>query len=156
METVNQGTTNAEQTEPKTFTQEEVDSIVRDRLQRERAKHADYDTLKAKAEKFDEFEEAQKSELQKAHDRATALQAELDGLKKAEGLRVMRQTVAQDTGVPANLLTADTEEGCKEQAAEILKFAKPTGYPSVKDGGEVGGQPKGATRDKFAEWFNSI
>lgn len=156
METVNQGTTNAEQTEPKTFTQEEVDSIVRDRLQRERAKHADYDALKAKAEKFDEFEEAQKSELQKAHDRATALQAELDGLKKAEGLRVMRQAVAQDTGVPAKLLTADTEEGCKEQAAEILKFAKPTGYPSVKDGGEVGGQPKGATRDKFAEWFNSI
>lgn len=158
METVNQDTQvtqEANETE-RTFTQAELDNIVKERLRRDRADRADYDELKAKAARLDEIEEANKTELQKATDRADSLQKELDALKNAEKVRVMRQTVAQDTGVPAKLLTADTEEGCKEQAAEILRFAKPTGYPSVKDGGEVGGQPKGATRDKFAEWFNSI
>ena len=38
----------------KTFTQEEVNQIVGDRLKRESAKYADYDALKTKAEKFDE------------------------------------------------------------------------------------------------------
>ena len=47
-ETVNQeanGTAAAQQ-EPRTFTQDEVNAIVADRLTRERAKYADYDDLK--------------------------------------------------------------------------------------------------------------
>lgn len=42
----------------------------------ERAKPADYDELKAKAARLDELEEASKSEIQKAIDRATAAEAE--------------------------------------------------------------------------------
>ena len=77
-ETVNQEATTTTATEPeRTFTQTEVDAIVRDRLQRERNKYADYEAYKEKAEKFDAAEEAQKSELQKATERASALEAEL-------------------------------------------------------------------------------
>ena len=86
METVNQDT-NQVQEEPRTFTQEEVDRIVGDRLQRERAKYADFDAMKKKAAKFDEAEQAQKSELQKATERAEALQKELDILKHADSER---------------------------------------------------------------------
>ena len=148
METVNQ-----EQAE-KTFTQADVDKIVTDRLTRERAKYQDYEDLKSKAAKFDEIEEANKTELQKANERADALQGELDGLKRAETLRTMREGVANETGVPVRLLTGETKEACQEQAAAILEFAKPV-YPTVKDGGEVPITTQRANRDRFAEWLNA-
>lgn len=48
----------------KTFTQEELDAIIAERLGRERQKYADYDSLKQKAGKYDEQQEANKTELQ--------------------------------------------------------------------------------------------
>lgn len=63
------GTASEDMQENKTFTQEEVDNIVSSRLKREGAKYADYEELKAKASKFDEMEEANKSELQKANEK---------------------------------------------------------------------------------------
>lgn len=153
-ETVKQEAT--ENTE-KTFTQAEVDAIVGDRLKRDRQKYADYDSLKEKAEKFDEMEEASKSELQKAIERGDALQSELDSLKAANTIREIRTKVAEETGVPANLLTAATEEDCKAQASAILEYANPKGYPTVRDGGEISKQiGKKTTREQFAEWAENI
>lgn len=57
----------------KTFTQEELDTIVQQRLAREREKYPDYDIMKKKAEKFDKIEEESKTELQKAQESANAL-----------------------------------------------------------------------------------
>lgn len=57
------------------FTQTDVDRIVKDRLERERSKFADYSDLQAKASKFDEFEESQKTEQQKLTDKAAAAEA---------------------------------------------------------------------------------
>lgn len=150
METVNQ--------EEKTFTQAELDSIIADRLTRERAKFADYDTLKDKAAKYDEAEQANKTELQKATEKVTELQQELDGMKAAKALQEMRDKVAKETGIPSNLLTAGTEEDCKAQA-EAIKAFKESGapkYPNVKDKGEIRGNVKTSTRQQFAEWFNSM
>lgn len=84
-----------------------------------------------------------------------ALKDELAGLKLANSLRDLREKVSKDTGVPASLLTAETEEACKTQAEAIKAFsaqqAKPnSGYPYVKDGGEVRTPASGATRDQFA------
>lgn len=148
------GTATAAQPEQRTFTQTELDAIIRDRLSREREKYADYDTLKDKAQRFDAAEEAGKSELQKAQDKANALQAQLDALVKANSVNEIRAKVAQETGVPANLLSGDTEEACKTQAQGILAFAKPAGYPQVKDAGEVNKTAgTGKTRDQFDGWF---
>ena len=84
-----------------------------------------------------------------------ALKAELEGLKTANAVREIREKVSKDTGVPASLLTADTEEACKTQAEAISAYAKPNGgYPQVRDGGEVRTPGATANRDKFAEWFN--
>ena len=53
--------------EQKTFTQEEVDALIKKRLARVKSDvPADYEELKSKAQKFDELEEANKTELQKA------------------------------------------------------------------------------------------
>ena len=154
METVNQENqaTNDSENATKTFTQEEVNSIVKERLERAKSQFSDYDTLKAKASKYDELEEANKTELQKANDKVASLESELNALKTANEIREIREKVAQDTGVPINLLTADTEDACKEQAIAILTYTKQNGYPVVKDGGEVHSTNKHSTRDQFAEW----
>lgn len=87
-----------------------------------------------------------------------AVKDELAGLRKANSLRDLREKVSKETGVPASLLTAEDEEGCKTQAEAIKAFSdssKPaTGYPHLRDGGEVHGTAGTANRDKFAEWFN--
>jgi len=153
-ETVNQEQTTQQE---QTFTQDDLNKIVGERLAREREKYADYDVLKAKAEKYDEATEAAKSELQKAQERASSLESELNGLKKANEVREIRETVAKESGVPVSLLTGTTADECKAQAEGILKFAKPAGYPVIKDGGEVktpaGG---GTTREQFAEFVSNI
>lgn len=153
-ETVNQETATEinEGSAEKTFTQAELDQIIQDRLKRERDKYLDYETLKEKAQKLDQIEEDAKTELQKAQERAEKLQTELSEMKHAEEVRAIRDKVAQTTGVPASLLTGDTEELCNEQAAGILSFKSSVGYPTVKDGGEIQKTIEGSTRQQFAEW----
>lgn len=138
----------------RTFTQSEMNAILADRLARERGKYADYDALKAKAEQFDKAEEAGKTELQKANERAAALKQQLDSLNRENTLRTLRAAVSQKTGVPADLLTAGTEEECAEQAEAILSFAKSlAGYPAVRDGGTAGQTAAGSPAEQFAAWF---
>lgn len=142
--------------EERTFTQTEMDAIIRERLGRERSKYADYEELRAKAAQYDAAQEAGKTELQKATERADALQRQLDALTEAETVRKVRETVSQATGVPATLLSGKSEDECKAQAQAILAFAKPGTYPAVKDGGEPRNKPSGkTTSEQFAEWFHA-
>lgn len=144
-----------QQNNERTFTQAEMNAIISDRLSRERSKYADYDDLKAKAQQFDAAQEAGKTELQKANEKAAKLQAQLDALNSANTLREVRAKVSAATGVPADLLSGDTEEACTAQAQAILKFAKP-GYPDVRDGGDPHHTPTGSTRQQFADWFEQV
>lgn len=90
-------------------------------------------------------------EIADAQKQIEALTAELNGMKTAESIRLVREKVANEKKVPASLLSGDTEEVCAKQADEILAFAQPK-YPSVKDSGEVSNPPTNSTRDKFAAW----
>jgi predicted nucleic acid-binding Zn-ribbon protein len=142
-----------EQAEQKTFTQDDVNRIVAKRVE----KYSDYAELKEKAQKFDEQVEAGKSELQKATEKADRLQAELDAIKAEASIRSMREEVATATGVPANLLTASTQEECEAQAQAILTWSQqrePNGYPVIPDGGDPIGNVKKSTKELFKEWFN--
>ena len=117
----------------KTFTQAEIDAIIEGRLAREKQKYADYESLKEKADKYDEFQQQNKSELQKATEKADALQAELDTLKKEGTVRQVREKVSKELNIPAELLSGEDEETCKKQAEAILKFAKPKSYPGTSE-----------------------
>ena len=151
-----ENTTGATQGE-KTFTQEQVNAIVGDRVKQERSKYLDYESLKEKAAKFDAAEEASKTELQKATEKADALQKELDALKAEGAVRQIREEVATANGVPSSLLSGTTKEDCEAQAKALLEFAGKSGYPQVKDGGTPGNVPSGKeTRDQFAEWFGEV
>lgn len=142
----------------RTFTQEELNAIVGKRLAEEKGKYADYEELKKKAAAFDEAEEAQKSELQKATERADQLQTQLDKMLKADEIRKVREKVAAETGVPAGLLSGEDEDTCKSQAEGILSFAttaKPSAYPVIKDGGEVKHTASATPEEQFKEWFEA-
>ena len=158
-ETVNQETNGTaaetQENEQRTFTQAEMNAIIQDRLTRERGKYADYEALKAKAAKFDEAEEAGKTELQKANEKADALQKQVDAFKNAEQLRTVREKVSKETGVPAELLFGESEEVCKAQAKAILDYARPGTYPTVKDGGEHGARG-GTESDGVAAAFGAL
>lgn len=147
----------AQSTEEKTFTQAELNAIVQKRVGELTAKYGNYEELKEKAQKYDTIEEESKTELQKAKERADALDKELQGMKRKEALRTIRDEVAKEKNIPAELLTGETKEECTAQADKILAFAKPDAYPNVKDGGEVrstGGKKE--TRDLFEQWVKQM
>lgn len=153
MGTDNQNSQEQTQTEEKTFTQAELDAVVKDRLKREREKYADYDAVKAKATKLDEIEAANKSELEKANEKAAKLEAELNGIKKAAELREMREKIATENNIPANLLTGTTEDECKAQVESIKGLLSANGIPtSVSDGGEPNHSGKVSNQTMFANW----
>lgn len=139
----------------KTFTQAELDKIVQERVGRERAKYDGFEDLKAKAEKYDALEEANKSELQKAQEKTAELEAQIKKMTHEKEVQAVRTKVATEKGIPAELLTGETEEACSTQADNILNFAKTNGYPAVKDGGEPGKVGKNSTREQFAAWAKS-
>lgn len=97
-------------------------------------------------------EQKNSPELKKAQEQMTKLQTELDSMKNAEALRLMREKVSGEKKVPIHLLTGETEEACAKQADDILAFSQGTGYPVIRDGGEIHNPPKIQTRDMFATW----
>ena len=146
-------TTNQEQTTEKMFTQAELDAIVKDRLKRDREKYADYDALKEKASKFDELEQANKTELEKALEKANNLQKELDGIKAAQQLREMREKIANESNVPIEFLTGATEEECNLQAEKVKEMLSASGVPvKVIDGGEILNPGKQTSGQIFEKW----
>lgn len=79
----------------KTFTQAELNQILTDRLKREREKHADYDQLKAAADKLKQIEESQLSEQDK-------LKKQLDELKtRAERAEQVARVKAMEVAATA-------------------------------------------------------
>lgn len=87
----------------RTFTPEQqqiVDKIVQERLARAKtAPPADYEDLKAKAAKLDEFEAKNKSELEKANERAAQLERERDDARlEAQETRLRNSIIAAAAG----------------------------------------------------------
>ena len=139
--------------EEKIFTQAEANSFLKKEEAKIKAKYSDYAELKEKAAKFDELAEANKTELEKANERAAKLQAELDGIKKAAELREMREKIATENNIPANLLTGATEEECNAQVESIKGLLNANGIPtSVSDGGEPNHSGKVSNQTTFANW----
>lgn len=150
-----QDDTSDEKGKTRTFTQEELDNIVRNRVLDVKNKYADYEDLKKKASEYDKQQEANKSDMQKAIDRANALQAKLDALNAEKKVAEVRKKVADESKVPIELLTGNDEESCKAQADVIKTYLKTAAsYPDVKDSGEVNHTGKKSTKELFADWFN--
>ena len=106
--------------------QGEVDDIVTKRLDRERTKFADYETLKEKAGKVDsinaEWETKQKGWTTEKSD----LEKELGGAKlETEKVKIVSEFKLSDD--LAEFVTGDTVEDMRARAEKLAKGIKPTG-----------------------------
>lgn len=81
-------------------------------------RYADYDALKAKAEKFDQAEQAAKSDAEKQAEALANLQRENESLKVA----ALRAEVAATKGVDPDLLTGSTKEELEAAADKLLAW----------------------------------
>lgn len=107
----------------KSFTQEDVDRIVKERVTRERAKVADYADLKTKASRLDEIEAASASEQEKAVNAA-----------KAEATKVERErTNTVLARAEARALAAEAQFQDPADAVAFLDLSQ----VAVNDDGEV-------------------
>ena len=107
----------------KTLSQADVDRIVGERLAREREKFADYETLKEKAERLSELEEANQSELEKAQTKLTKAE---QSKAEAEG-KLLRFEVAAEKSIPGDyldLLTGTTREELEAKADKLQELVK--------------------------------
>jgi hypothetical protein len=101
-------------------TQEELNRIVTDRVNRVKAQFGDYNDLKAKAAKFDEIDQQSKSEAEKAAERITAAES----ARLAAEARADRIEVALEKGLTpsqAKRLVGSTREELEADADELLK-----------------------------------
>jgi hypothetical protein len=98
--------------------QEELDRIIGQRLARAEAKYVGFDDIKAKAEQYDALEEQNKTELQKALDRAAAAEA----LAADASAKALRSEVAAAKNVPLDLLSGATKEELEAAADKLLAF----------------------------------
>ena len=137
-------------TAEKTFTQDEMNAIVSERLGRLKAKYADYDELKAKAARFDEAEEASKSELQKAVEERDRLKAKLDKMEADKAHADAVAKAASDYGVDADLLSRMSGD-VDENAAFLKEQMGQRKYPQVPDFGEAKTFSAKTTAQQFAD-----
>lgn len=138
----------------KTFSQAEVDEIVKKRLARQKNNTpADYDELKEKAAKFDELEAANKTELQRATDELDKLKADIAKRDAADKEAQLKQQVSKETGVPVELISGSNEEEMAAFAQKVAEFAKLNNAPKSGHAGQFAkaGQAEESIYSKIAK-----
>ena len=115
--------------------QEEFDSLIRDRLERAKrqAVPADYDEVKSKAAELQDAVDKGASDLKAMTERAQAAEAERDELRHAAELEGWKAEVSAGTGVPASVLRGNTLEDIRAHA-EAIRSSMPV-YPQVTETG---------------------
>ncbi len=155
------------QTADKTFTQQELDRVVTERLARQKAQFADYDDLRSKASKWQRLEDEQKSAADKMAEKLAVLQRERDEAIQQANDRLLRAAFIAEAAL-ANVahpedvfaladvagVTIDAQ-GVVHGAAEAVKVVvdagrvplvvSPQNRPSAPrlDGGAGGGNRSG-------------
>ncbi|MGT2744864.1 capsid assembly scaffolding protein Gp46 family protein [Streptococcus phocae subsp. phocae] len=113
-------------------TQEELDTIVKARIAREREKYQDYDQLKSRVEELENEKSSLENALNDAKsntdsytEKITNLENQIAGYETAN----LRTRVALQYGLPIDLadrLQGDDEDGLKTDAERLASFIKPS------------------------------
>ncbi len=137
------GTTEPDTGTTETFTQADVDRIVRERVQRERAKYADYDELKAKA-----------AGVKTVEDRL----AEMEKRTAAAEASALRSDVAARHGISAEdrdlLLTGTDAETLESQAKRIAEASERKKKANIVP--REGNNPKATGGDEEREFVRKL
>ena len=101
-------------------TQDDLNKVINERLQRERAKYADYKDLQSKAKKLDDLETANQTEAEKSAKRVADLEAELTGVRaESTRLRIASENGITDADDISLFLTGTDEETLTKQAKRL-------------------------------------
>lgn len=117
------GEQSADKPADKSYSEDDVNRIVRERLARERAKHADYDEAKRKAAETDGLQ----TELDKANAQIADLKAKAEQAEHERELAGIRSAVAAKYGItdPTVLASGDDETQIDEFAKKLMKVFRP-------------------------------
>lgn len=131
--------------------QEEFEKALGKRLERERAKFADYDDLKARAARLDEIEESQKTELQKLQERAATAEQRASEFER----QALAARIAAEMNVPVEVLHGDDEASIRAAAQKVIEWRdagkKPAPKPkSLKSGASADDAMTGKERAALA------
>lgn len=143
----------------KTFTQEQLDAIIADRLGRERDKYRDYDTLKAAAGELEQIKQGQMTETQRMQAQLDQLSKENNELKSKVQMATAQSAAARAGALYPDLVAAKIPAdaiGDPKKLEDALKALK-TEYPALfgaraggsADGGAGGGKPAGGGMNAF-------
>ena len=94
--------------------QEQLDKVLSKRLERERAKYADYEELKQKAAEAADS----RSEVEKLHDRVKELEQE----RHQSAVEAAKAKAASEYGVPAELLVGDDTDAIEAHAKRLSEY----------------------------------
>ena len=124
--------------EDKLFTQAEIDTdIIPKRLERERKKYANYDDLVEKAGKVDTITSEYEGKLKEKDTKIGELSKEVTTAK----LGTTKVKIASEfklSDEAQEFLTADTEDGLREQAEKLSKVGGGKKVTVTKKGGKPG------------------
>lgn len=146
----------------KTYSQEELDRIIGERLGRERQKYGDYEDLKKRAGEYDKLKASQMSDLEKAQAKAAdeekkRITAEREAAEAR--LEAKKLLILEELGLAksfANRVFGTTEEEIRNDAKALQKLlgekGKAVGSASNPGGG--GGQDEVARARQVAEARN--
>jgi len=113
-------------------TQAELDAALKERLDRERKKFADYNDLKQKAEAYDKLEADKLTETQKLTKRIDELTNKLSEREQADQKAAWKKAAAEKYGVAENVLRGTTEDEINAHAEELQALIKPAGDDEEK------------------------
>ena len=153
------------------FTQEELDRILKERIERERRKYADYDELKAK---LTEIEESQKTEEEKLRERLAELEqqaqtAQMELQEKALRLAIAAEASKVGLDPEAAYRLADLSKveidddgqvvGASDVVQEVAEnypglLKQPTPRTSPANPARSSGPAKKTDADRIREYFS--
>ncbi len=115
------------------LTQTDVDSVIEKRLERERSKFADYDTLKETAGKVENIKSDYEEKLKSAGTKTTELEKQL-GSAKLETVKVKAINEYKLSDEAAEFVTGDTEDEIRQRAEKLSKVTSGGKVTFAKEG----------------------
>jgi hypothetical protein len=144
-------------------TQEQLDAIIKDRLERAEKKQAEKyagylspEEVDAKMAELNKQVEDLGNSLTGANDKAKTDAEAIAGLEakvKNYETASVKSRIAHEVGIPyelANKLSGDTEEDIRKDAEALKPFVTKHQTAPLRD--PEAGEAKSSTREKFAEW----
>lgn len=136
--------------------QEAFNALLTKRLEQQaRNQFGDYDDVRAKAAKFDELEQASKTEADRQRERLEAAEREL----AATRVTALRATIASRKGIDPDLLSGATEEEIEAFADKLIAFRgeqQPARPGSAAIGRVNTQETKGTPAERFSQQLTGL